>query len=144
MFQFQTRNWRNPRLKKTHFLIENANEIVGWFLVQELQDITCVQKCEGSQWVCVRICTKQRNIVDTMFSKGALHLTQCTKLDKGNFKRLVLDLNFLTHHIPPFCVHISFKNKRTIAFILNTFSIVVNTTINNIIHIWKNLCELIL
>jgi hypothetical protein len=28
--------------KKTHFLIESANEIVGWFLVQELQDITCV------------------------------------------------------------------------------------------------------
>jgi hypothetical protein len=25
------------------------------------------------------------NIVDTMFSKGALHLTQCTKLEKGNF-----------------------------------------------------------
>jgi hypothetical protein len=26
------------------------------------------------------------NIVDTMFSKGALHLTQCTKSDKGNLK----------------------------------------------------------
>jgi hypothetical protein len=35
--------------KKRNFLIESANEIVGWFLVEELQDITCVQKCERSQ-----------------------------------------------------------------------------------------------
>jgi hypothetical protein len=50
MFQNSEKELKKFKTKKNrNFLIENANEIVGWFLVQELQDITCVQKCEGSQ-----------------------------------------------------------------------------------------------
>jgi hypothetical protein len=50
MFQNSDKELKKSKIKKKHiFLIESANEIVGWFLVQELQGITCVQKCEGSQ-----------------------------------------------------------------------------------------------
>lgn len=63
MFQNSDKELKKSKIKKKHiFLIESANEIVGWFLVQELQGITCVQKCEGSQWVCVGICMEQSHI----------------------------------------------------------------------------------
>jgi len=63
MFQNWDKELKKSKTKKNrNFLIESANEIVGWFLVQEFQDITCVQKCEGSQWVCVEICMEQSHI----------------------------------------------------------------------------------